>query len=80
MDSTGLYLRMFHNLPHSYQSVLENHADVKELIPEFYFHENYDFLINAQGLNLGMTQNGERRHLFFWNNMVKRWNVILYLW
>ena len=54
---------MFHDLDHTYASVLINHADVKELIPEFYDPEaGYDFLINARGLQLGSTQTGERVH------------------
>lgn len=57
--------RMFHSLEHSYASVLTNHADVKELIPEFFDTESnagFDFLINARNLNLGVTQTGERVH------------------
>jgi hypothetical protein len=54
---------MFHDLDHTYASILTNHADVKELIPEFYDPEaGYDFLINARGLQLGSTQTGERVH------------------
>lgn len=54
---------MFHDLDHTYASILINHADVKELIPEFYDPEaGYDFLINARGLQLGSTQTGERVH------------------
>ena len=55
--------RMFHDLDHTYSSVLINHADVKELIAEFYDPQaGYDFLINARGLRLGSTQTGERVH------------------
>lgn len=50
--------RMFHSIEQCYQCVLTNHADVKELIPEF-FSQDFDFLINARGLQLGATQNGE---------------------
>ena len=53
--------RMFHSVEHCFASVLTNHADVKELIPEFY-HGGFDFLINARNLNLGITQNGDRLH------------------
>ena len=53
--------RMFHSIAHCYKCVLSNHADVKELIPEFYnAGHDFDFLINARGLSLGATQNGER--------------------
>jgi hypothetical protein len=53
--------RLFHSLSQCHSCVLSNHADVKELIPEFYSPNNdFDFLINAQGLQLGATQNGDR--------------------
>ena len=53
--------RMFHSVYHTYDTLLKNHADLKELIPEFYNPNlNYDFLINARGLQLGATQNGDR--------------------
>lgn len=55
--------RMFHSLYQCYSCVLTNHADVKELIPEFYDPSaGFDFLINARGLQLGTTQTGERVH------------------
>lgn len=53
--------RLFHSVSQCHSCVLSNHADVKELIPEFYNPNNdFDFLINAQGLQLGATQNGDR--------------------
>lgn len=53
--------RMFHSIEQCYRCALTNHADVKELIPEFYnAGHDFDFLINAKGLQLGATQNGER--------------------
>jgi len=53
--------RLFHSVAQCHSCVLSNHADVKELIPEFYSPNNdFDFLINAQGLQLGATQNGDR--------------------
>jgi WD40 repeat protein len=53
--------RMFHSIDQCFSCVLTNHADVKELIPEFYNPKNdFDFLINARGLQLGATQNGDR--------------------
>lgn len=45
---------------HCFNCVLSNHADVKELTPEFYNPKDYDFLINARGLQLGATQTGNR--------------------
>lgn len=53
--------RLFHSIGQCHSCVLSNHADVKELIPEFYSPNNdFDFLINAQGLQLGATQMGDR--------------------
>ena len=36
-----------------------NHAIVKELIPEFYEYDD-SFLVNHQKLDLGIRQNGKR--------------------
>lgn len=53
--------RMFHSMAQCYSCALTNHADVKELIPEFYSTgHDFDFLMNVKGLQLGATQNGER--------------------
>lgn len=53
--------RMFHSVSHTFSTLLKNHADLKELTPEFYSPNlDYDFLINARGLQLGATQNGDR--------------------
>eukprot|EP00956_Cyclotella_meneghiniana_P010148 scaffold13986_cov58-Cyclotella_meneghiniana.AAC.2 len=53
--------RLFHSIHSTYQSILNNPADVKELIPEFYDPDCFDFLINAMGLQLGNLQStGER--------------------
>eukprot|EP00978_Attheya_sp_CCMP212_P004626 scaffold10075_cov57-Attheya_sp.AAC.2 len=53
--------RMFHSLDHCFSSIQINHADVKELIPEFYDPAaGFDFLINARNLPLGSMQMGER--------------------
>ena len=41
------------------QNVLNNHAIVKELIPEF-FGEDDSFLVNSLGLDLGLRQNQKR--------------------
>jgi Beige/BEACH domain len=53
--------RMFHSIENCFNCVLTNHADVKELIPEFFASgSNFDFLINTKSLHLGATQLGER--------------------
>ena len=53
--------RMFHSISHCYNCALTNHADVKELIPEFFNASlEFDFLINARSLQLGATQGGDR--------------------
>lgn len=38
---------------------MENSSDVKELIPEFYSGQG-DFLVNSEGLDFGLLQNGVR--------------------
>lgn len=52
--------RMFHSISNCYSCVLSNHADIKELTPEFYnpYYE-HDYLLNIHGLQLGSTQNNE---------------------
>jgi factor associated with neutral sphingomyelinase activation len=53
--------RIFDSVAQCFNSALTNHADVKELIPEFYNDgHDFDFLINVKGLQLGATQNGDR--------------------
>eukprot|EP01034_Spumella_vulgaris_P031861 gene31861-39361_t len=44
--------RMFHSIQDTYESVLTNHADLKELIPEFYCGSG-EFLVNYNNLDLG---------------------------
>lgn len=52
--------RMFYSISHCYSCALTNHADVKELIPEFYNPASgFDFLINARSLQLGKSSAGE---------------------
>jgi hypothetical protein len=52
---------MFDTVSSCFSCVLTNHADLKELIPEFYNPNlDFDFLINARGLQLGATQTGDR--------------------
>ena len=53
--------RMFHSISSCFNSAMVNHADVKELIPEFYNpNHDFDFLINAKSLQLGAMQTGDR--------------------
>jgi factor associated with neutral sphingomyelinase activation len=52
--------RLFHSIDATYKSILSNPADVKELIPEFYDPDCFDFLINSMGLQLGTLQTGQR--------------------
>ena len=51
--------RIFADVAASWRSVMTNPADVKELIPEFY-EGSGEFLTNAQRLELGTRQSGER--------------------
>ncbi|TGZ69892.1 hypothetical protein CRM22_003482 [Opisthorchis felineus] len=49
--------RMFHSVKHAWLSASEqNMADVRELIPEFFYLP--DFLVNANQFELGLKQNG----------------------
>eukprot|EP00986_Skeletonema_menzelii_P019803 scaffold29164_cov171-Skeletonema_menzelii.AAC.2 len=52
--------RLFFSMKSTYESALSNNADLKELIPEFYDPDCFDFLINSMGLQLGNLQTGER--------------------
>ncbi len=51
--------RMFHSMPETWESSLQNPTDLKELIPEF-FCGNGDFLLNMDDLDLGRRHTGER--------------------
>lgn len=51
--------RMFYSVHEMWQSCLLNHADIKELIPEF-FCGSGDFLVNTDDLPLGVRQRGGR--------------------
>jgi factor associated with neutral sphingomyelinase activation len=51
--------RLFDSIMNEWNSVTENPADVKELIPEWY-GDDPSFLINAMKLDLGVKQNGLR--------------------
>ncbi|KAL3683862.1 hypothetical protein R1sor_001884 [Riccia sorocarpa] len=50
--------RLFVSISESWDSVLSNHADLKELVPEF-FAPPSEFLTIRDDLNLGVRQNGE---------------------
>jgi factor associated with neutral sphingomyelinase activation len=52
--------RLFFSMQSTYESVLSNNADLKELTPEFFDPDCFDFLINSMGLQLGNLQTGER--------------------
>ena len=51
---------VFHSIDATYKSILHNPADVKELIPEMFDPDCFDFLINSMGLQLGNLQTGHR--------------------
>jgi hypothetical protein len=50
--------RLFHSVPRAWNNVLENMADLKELVPEFYC--NAEFLANSSDLPLGQQQSGAK--------------------
>ncbi|KAK3083537.1 hypothetical protein FSP39_025014, partial [Pinctada imbricata] len=51
--------RQFHSIPATWQSLMENPNDVKELIPEFFYLP--EFLVNMNNFDLGKLQfTGER--------------------
>ncbi|CAM6090221.1 unnamed protein product [Calypogeia fissa] len=49
--------RMFSDIPATWNGVLEDMSDVKELVPELFYMP--EILTNTNGLHLGKTQNGE---------------------
>jgi hypothetical protein len=51
--------RMFHSVREMWLSCLNNPADLKELIPEFFTGDG-DWLSNSENLDLGHRQTGER--------------------
>jgi factor associated with neutral sphingomyelinase activation len=53
--------RMFYSISSMFSSCLSNPADLKELIPEFFYGEG-EFLYNTENLDLGCRHNGERVH------------------
>lgn len=53
--------RMFHSVSDMWDSCLNNPADLKELIPEF-FTGTGEFLSNSDDLDLGHRSSGERLH------------------
>uniref|UniRef100_A0A8B9MF38 Neurobeachin like 1 n=1 Tax=Accipiter nisus TaxID=211598 RepID=A0A8B9MF38_9AVES len=46
--------RQFHSIPATWQALMDNPNDVKELIPEFFYFP--EFLENQNGFNLGQLQ------------------------
>lgn len=50
--------RCFNSISEAWESVYNNPADVKELIPEFFMPECDKFLTNQHGLALGVRQDG----------------------
>ena len=53
--------RMFHSIKEAWESSSKNNmADVRELIPEFFYLP--DFLVNRNNFDLGTKQNGEALH------------------
>lgn len=50
--------RSFHSMDATWNSVMNNTADLKELIPEFYASDG-EFLVNMHNLDLGQKQDGE---------------------
>ena len=46
--------RLFHSIADTWTNVLHNSSDVKELIPEFYYHP--EFLLNANNFDFGARQ------------------------
>eukprot|EP00898_Chlorokybus_atmophyticus_P002244 jgi/Chlat1/301/Chrsp1S08783 len=48
--------RLFQSVPNSFQNVLNNSSDVKELTPEFFYLP--DMFCNPNGLHLGYRQDG----------------------
>ncbi|GJP52593.1 hypothetical protein CLOM_g11699, partial [Closterium sp. NIES-68] len=49
--------RLFHSVASAWANCLSNTSDVKELIPEFYYHP--EFLVNKNGYFLGVRQDGQ---------------------
>eukprot|EP00271_Cylindrocystis_brebissonii_P011984 TRINITY_DN3000_c2_g1_i1.p1 TRINITY_DN3000_c2_g1~~TRINITY_DN3000_c2_g1_i1.p1 ORF type:complete len:2905 (-),score=592.76 TRINITY_DN3000_c2_g1_i1:326-8950(-) len=49
--------RMFHSVESTWSNCLTNTSDVKELIPEFYYHP--EFLTNSNDYYLGAKQDGQ---------------------
>ncbi|GES99838.1 neurobeachin-like protein 1 isoform X2 [Rhizophagus clarus] len=50
--------RQFHSLQETWNSVLKASGDVRELIPEFFYHP--EFLTNHNNFDLGVKQDGTR--------------------
>jgi hypothetical protein len=50
--------RIFDSIATTWDNCLKSTSDVKELIPEFFYFP--EFLINSNGLDLGIKQNKEK--------------------
>src|SRR5690606_8309566 len=50
--------RLFESIQGTWNNVMSNPADVKELIPEFFYCP--EFLVNSNGFNFGAKQTGVR--------------------
>ena len=50
--------RLFRNIAETFHGCTHSTTDVKELIPEFFYLP--DFLVNSNGLDLGLTQHGHQ--------------------
>jgi len=53
--------RQFHSIAAAWDGVMRNDADIKELIPEFFY--NAEFLKNLNGINLGTKGDQHRRYV-----------------
>jgi len=49
---------MFYDIQGSYESIMTNTSDVKEISPEFYY--SFDFLRNVSKLEFGRIQKGDQ--------------------
>ena len=46
--------RQFHSIPATWQALMDNPNDVKELIPEFFYLP--EFMLNSNNFDLGTTE------------------------
>jgi hypothetical protein len=50
--------RVFHSLHESFVNALNDHSDVREIVPEFFYLP--ELFINANHINFGNRQDGQR--------------------